>query len=209
MNRHVLWFAILLTLTSMGCGANHNRTGWKFLPGMYDAVAYDAHDANEVTRDGKTLLLPPEGTVPVGFEPFVYGPGEEESLAAGREMFNPFESNKETLARGEAVYEIYCMICHDSRGEGNGPIIGRFPNPPNLLAPRALGLPDGQIFHILTLGQGVMPSYRSQVNADDRWKAILYLRQLQEASKTNDPDSQAKESQTANEQNLDKKDGAS
>ena len=38
---------------------------------------------------------------------------------------------------------------------------------------------DAQIFNIITNGTGTMPSYSAQVSRDDRWKAILHLRQLQ------------------------------
>ena len=36
------------------------------------------------------------------------------------------------------------------------------------------------MFHVLSYGQANMPSYASQVDRDDRWKAILYVRALQE-----------------------------
>jgi len=39
---------------------------------------------------------------------------------------------------------------------------------------------DGQMFHVLTFGQKNMPAYASQVSAEDRWKAILHVRTMQE-----------------------------
>lgn len=162
-----------------GCHASGDRPGVKFLPGMYESVPYDTYEANPVTPDGKTLMRPPVGTVPAGWEPFLYGPGPEEALRAGKELHNPFEAAPEVLARGRKVYETFCIVCHDAKGEGNGPIIGRFPNPPNLLAERGRKLPDGQIYHIVSRGQGVMPSYAYQILPEDRWKVILYVRKLQ------------------------------
>jgi mono/diheme cytochrome c family protein len=53
------------------------------------------------------------------------------------------------------------------------------PPPPSLVAGRALTLKDGQIFHILTYGQNNMASYASQIDREDRWRAILYVRSLQ------------------------------
>jgi len=41
--------------------------------------------------------------------------------------------------------------------------------------PKALG----HIFHIISYGRGVMPSYASQIGPTDRWNIITYLRQLQ------------------------------
>jgi hypothetical protein len=35
------------------------------------------------------------------------------------------------------------------------------------------------MFHVITMGRNNMPSHAAQVSADDRWKAILYIRKLQ------------------------------
>jgi mono/diheme cytochrome c family protein len=39
---------------------------------------------------------------------------------------------------------------------------------------------DGQMFHVLTYGQGNMPSFSAQLSQTDRWSVILYVRALQE-----------------------------
>ena len=36
------------------------------------------------------------------------------------------------------------------------------------------------MFHVITYGQKLMPSQASQVRADDRWRLILHVRQLQQ-----------------------------
>jgi mono/diheme cytochrome c family protein len=41
-------------------------------------------------------------------------------------------------------------------------------------------MPDGQMFHVLTYGQGRMPPVATQLASDDRWRAILHVRQLQQ-----------------------------
>jgi hypothetical protein len=41
-------------------------------------------------------------------------------------------------------------------------------------------MPDGQMYHLLTLGQKNMASYASQVERADRWKVIRHIRALQE-----------------------------
>ena len=40
---------------------------------------------------------------------------------------------------------------------------------------------DAQIFGIITNGTGGMPAYDSQIAREDRWKAVLHVRQLQNA----------------------------
>ncbi len=38
---------------------------------------------------------------------------------------------------------------------------------------------DGQIFHVLTRGQGNMAPYAAQLDPAERWKVVTYLRSLQ------------------------------
>jgi mono/diheme cytochrome c family protein len=38
---------------------------------------------------------------------------------------------------------------------------------------------DGQMFHVLTYGQGNMPSFAAQLSREDRWNVILHVRMLQ------------------------------
>jgi hypothetical protein len=47
------------------------------------------------------------------------------------------------------------------------------------MAAHARGLAEGQIFHIITRGQGIMPSHAVQVLPEDRWRVVLYLSQMQ------------------------------
>ena len=121
-----------------------------------------------------------EGTVPLADARSRTGRGRRRRERAGRELRNPLEPTRPSLARGKQVFENVCTVCHGPDGQGDGPIIGRFPNPPSLLAPRAKGLPDGQIVHVITRGQGIMPSHAAQVLPEDRWRVVLHLRQLQE-----------------------------
>ena len=164
----------------VGCRASGDRPARVLFPDMFASLSYKPYDPKPVLARGQTLQLPPEGSVPMEGAPFPYGPGPEDALRAGRELRSPIEPTAANRKRGRKVYETVCIVCHGPQGQGDGPIIGRFPNPPSLLAARARGLPDGQVFHIISRGQGIMPSHAAQVLPDDRWRAILYLRQLQE-----------------------------
>lgn len=85
------------------------------------------------------------------------------------------------LDRGAAVYATFCEICHGAGGAGDGTVARRgFPAPPSLLAEKARNLADGEMFHILTYGRANMPAYRSQIDREDRWRAVLHVRRLQE-----------------------------
>jgi mono/diheme cytochrome c family protein len=170
-----------LTLALVGCGAEGDRPGMVVFPEMYYSVPYDAYDPNPNTASGHTLLAPPEGTIPYGQLPFPFVVGQEEATRAGLELHNPVAGDDAALQRGREVYENICSVCHGPSGEGDGPVVGagRFPNPPSLHAAHARELPDGQIFHVVTRGQGIMPSHAAQVLPEDRWRVIHHLRTLQ------------------------------
>jgi mono/diheme cytochrome c family protein len=175
MNR--VGLLVLCAVVLWGCDAEGNRKGVVVLPGMHDSVPYDAYDPHPVI--GQTLRSPPDGTVPYGARRHHYGVGAKEAARAGRELTNPIAVDDDALARGKQSYDTFCAVCHGSGGDGDGPIIGRFPNPPSLQAPRAKGLPDGHLFHVITYGQGIMVPYAVQVPDDDRWRIIHHIRTLQ------------------------------
>ncbi len=102
-------------------------------------------------------------------------------MRAGEELQNPFPPlDAARRERGATVFANFCQACHGPLGQGNGPVaLGGFPPPASLLADRAVQMKDGQMFHVLTYGQGNMPSCAAQLSVDDRWSVILYVRMLQ------------------------------
>ncbi len=44
------------------------------------------------------------------------------------------------------------------------------------------------IYHIITNGQNVMPSYASQITREERWAIVNYIRVLQRAKNAKDSD---------------------
>ncbi len=161
--------------------ADPNQRNFEVLPDMAHSIPYDSYASNPNFRDGMTLRLPVAGTVIRGITPLHYAATPADAERAGRVLVNPYPATDAAArTRGAAIYNTYCEICHGVSGKGDGIVAQRgFPTPPSLLAPNALGLPDGRIFHIITYGQKNMPSYASQIDRDDRWKAILYVRSLQ------------------------------
>ena len=84
------------------------------------------------------------------------------------------------LARGRQRYVIYCQPCHDARGDGKGILFQRGNVPTATFhQDKVLKYPDGQIFDIMTNGQGLMPAYRWPIPPADRWAIIAYVRELQ------------------------------
>ena len=161
-----------------------DRPSFEVMPEMVHSISYKAYAANPNFPDGKTLQLPPQGTIPRGGEPLDYSATAEDAIRAGQELHNPFsDATPGAFGRGQSVFQTFCIVCHGPAGKGDGPVAQRgFPPPPPLSAQHALDLADGQIFHILTYGQKNMPSYAAQLSRDDRWKVILYVRSLQKGA---------------------------
>jgi mono/diheme cytochrome c family protein len=151
---------------------------------MAYSVAHESNAVSPVHVDRRVVQLPPWGTIPRGLMPLHFAASAEDAARAGDELLNPyFRGEAPARARGQVVYETFCVPCHGADGAGRGKVVERgFPPPPSLLAERAKGMRDGQIFHVITYGQRSMPSYAAQVERDDRWKAIVYLRALQEGA---------------------------
>ncbi len=158
-----------------------SRPNFEILPEMVRTAAYKAYSANPNFADGKTLQLPPPETRPRGLRSVDFQATEADAIRAGEELHNPYQADDlAAFTRGAFVFRTWCLPCHGATGRGDGQVPQRgFPAPPPLNSEKTLALKDGRMFHILTYGQKNMPSYAAQVSADDRWKAILYVRSLQ------------------------------
>jgi mono/diheme cytochrome c family protein len=183
---NIALLAVLIALLAVHWALRRDSgvRNFELLPGMVASVPYDAFSRNPNFADGKTLREPVRGTVIRGQMPLHYAATPADAVRAGVELANPLAANGKVTARGAAVYASFCETCHGPSGKGDGRVAQRgFPTPASLLAPRAVAMADGQMFHVLTYGQGNMPSYAAQISREDRWAAIAYVRTLQHAVK--------------------------
>jgi mono/diheme cytochrome c family protein len=104
----------------------------------------------------------------------------------------PIRIDRAALERGQQRFDIFCAVCHDRTGNGNGKIVERgYTHPPSYVTDYSRGLdrrgvkvllrdaPVGYFFEIVTQGYGAMADYSQQVTPEDRWKIISYIRALQ------------------------------
>jgi len=127
--------------------------------------------------DGFSMRKPVEGTVARGFIPYEY-----KGLAAPVvPLSNPLLPTASTLDLGKKRFLTFCSPCHGNLGDGDSRLRGQFPNPPSLHSEKVRTWQDGNIYHVITNGQNVMPSYASQLSRDERWAVIHYIRALQKA----------------------------
>lgn len=101
---------------------------------------------------------------------------------------NPFKRNEDILAKGKEKFEIFCAVCHGLNGNGDGSIVVRKDGsdgpfiaiPPDFAKNngRLHGLTDGDMFYSITYGKNMMGGYNSQVNPEDRWAIIHYIKEM-------------------------------
>jgi hypothetical protein len=175
----VVRFFFVAILFTASCHRDKNNPGYDYLPEMDVSRAYETYSENPVFKDGKTMQPPVEGTVARGKIPYPYLKDDDDLLLAGKTVFNPLPNTMENIKRGEIMYNRFCSNCHGIKGDGLGNLftsgIYLFP-PDDLTQEKTRNRPDGEIYHIITVGYGIMGAHGSQIRPDDRWKIIMYVR---------------------------------
>lgn len=149
-------------------GCRHETPGFTYMPDMSFSPAYKAQEEG-------SMRTPPAGTIARGHRPYPYAADPE---AAGVNLKNPLPRTAAVMQAGKNLFNTYCIVCHGPSGEGDGYVVPKFPRPPTLQSDKIKNYPDGRIFHIITMGQNLMPSYASQIEPEERWQIIHYLRAL-------------------------------
>ena len=92
----------------------------------------------------------------------------------------PFPIDSRLMARGRERFDIYCSPCHGRAGSGDGMVVRRgYRRPPSLHDDRLRNTPVGHFFDVISNGFGAMPDYAAQINPEDRWAIVAYVRALQ------------------------------
>ena len=109
----------------------------------------------------------------------------DEHLYTGKEAGKlvdtfPFPVTLAVLTRGQQRFNIFCSPCHDRVGTGQGMIVRRgYRAPPSFHIDRLRQAPAGHFFDVMSKGFGVMPDYAQQIQPEDRWAIVAYIRALQ------------------------------
>lgn len=169
---------------------------------MDNQPKFRAQDANPIFADGRAMRLPPQGVVARGqldfddhfFRGYTLAPD-----AAGKTQIQyraglpaQVQLSETLLRRGQKQFVTYCAPCHGLDGAGNGPINRRAlelaaqsPEDTKWIPAASLhsdeirGRAEGHLFNTITNGIRSMPAYGPQLNPDDRWAVVAYVRALQ------------------------------
>lgn len=179
MKYRISIFLVLVLFIS--CDRNPNHPGWTFFPDMEESQAYETWSENPYMPGGKTMVGPVEGTVATHEHAYGFVKTPEDELRAAS-LENPVagDFNKE---HSQMLYNRYCLICHGPDGNGQGSLFtsGKYPIPPaNFHLERAMDKSDGQLFHNIRAGFGVMGPHGFMMSVEDSWHLVNYIRHLQQ-----------------------------
>jgi mono/diheme cytochrome c family protein len=157
-------------------------------PDMVAQPKGKSQSASSLFADNRATRAPVEGTVAQGQlkddDHFFRGIDDGEWATT----FPPdFEVTPEAMERGQGQFDVFCAPCHGYDGRGNGPVHQRAEDigspswlpPTNIHDGYVVIQPHGQLFNTISHGIRSMPAYRAQIEEDDRWAIVLYLRALQ------------------------------
>lgn len=171
-------FALILGACSGG-----NQPNVELIQDMMESPAIKAqeYDANSPAHRG--MRLPPEHTVPVGFKPYAFATNYEGATKNQNPLAGDFSS--EILVTGQKYFDIHCAVCHGEKGDGKSAVAEKMAlKPPTLHSEKVKTWTDGQIYHVIQVGQGVMGPYASHIPKEEwRWAVVQYIRHLQKETK--------------------------
>jgi cytochrome c len=122
---------------------------------------------------------------PNGHAPFYFQNTEEDRLRCEAEMVNnPFPITKAGLDKAKPLYDVYCGICHGSKGDGQGYLVtmpdSKYPaQPKNLVGEDMINAGNGRYYFAIMYGKNVMGGYAEKLSFEERWQVIHYIRSLQ------------------------------
>lgn len=194
--RYVLLIFALIVVATVSIagfrGSKSRKPPIEIFPDMVRQPKLRPQTFNAFFRDNLSSREPVPGTIPQ-IKPMrvadkeVY-PFEDSPVNSGRITgttnfleLNPFPITADFLARGQRQFNINCAACHTRVGDGNGVAkrIAAMPTIANLHDKRIVELTDGEIFNTLNYGKNTMLGYAANIEVQDRWAIIAYLRALQ------------------------------
>jgi mono/diheme cytochrome c family protein len=196
-------FASALTGIFFSCSKDPNDPGLEYAPQMAHAIAFEPFsqvlDTNseffntiQVNPNGQNLRMPAPNTIArkhysgmkkgeLAKEIFQYNIGADSLDYAARVLVNPIPLSPQVVEEGKVLYGRYCQACHGEGGAGDGKVADQYKGVANLVA-KSKAVTEGHIYHVITYGKGRMWPHGSQVNPDERWKIVHFVKSLGNAA---------------------------
>ena len=177
-NSIIIGITIIASLSLVSC-FNNNKPNYQFMPNMYEPIGYETYGDYEIFPDGQEAMLPVEGSIPRGWQPYDYPNTTEGLNLAKEELKNPLDVTEKNLVAGEKLYAVYCAVCHGDKGDGQGILVQRekFLGIPSY-ADTGRNITEGGIYHVQMFGLNSMGSHASQTNEMERWQITQHVMNL-------------------------------
>jgi len=196
-----LYLLVGTTIIS-SCGRHDpSSPGLEYAPAMYHSRAYepltqitdessDYYNSNPNNPNQTNMLMPVGNTVKLRKYNSLYYKSPERDLmmyhlkndssSANRAntMANPVPSSEAVLEEGKVLYGRYCQHCHGESGQGDGSV-GQVMKGVPAYNGAVKDRTQGSIFYTITFGRNRMGSHASQIQVEDRWKIVHYVKSLQ------------------------------
>src|ERR1700722_11018120 len=99
LNLKITFLLIAIVTAGLFSGCDKSTPEREFMPDMYESTSFKAQKEDILSKDGAAARVPPEGTIPRGFEPYHYGVAEGDK--AGAELKNPLVPTQANMERGK------------------------------------------------------------------------------------------------------------
>ena len=191
-------FIIVAVTLAVSCSDVQRTPGRVYMPDMAYSRAYETYATTDSIK-GELLKrgihfsnTPVPGTIKRGeLFPFLLtkdAAGDSSNYVAAKQVKSPLMSMDTVEA--ERLYLVNCAICHGPKLDGNGPLYKGGDGPFTAAPAQFIGkaqyevMPAGQMFYSVTYGKNKMGSYASQLNTEQRWMVVDYIKSKQAASKS-------------------------
>ena len=185
-------FVIVTAVSILGFrGRNSEKPPLRIFPDMDEQAYYKPQRQTDFFEDGRQDRPPVPNTVATipdhlsayaKYDTFTpdryYATGKTADGEYGEGI--PVEVTEKLVHLGQKKYEIHCVSCHATTGDGNG-ITKAYGMTavPSYHQERLRKQPEGKIFETITYGRGLMGPYRAKLRVKERWAVIAYVRSLQ------------------------------
>lgn len=166
---------VVLVLLLGSCERDPTKPGFE-IPIMSDmkrSLAAEPYTKYEAFENGMTMQMPVAGTVHRG-------------ALLSEEDRKELIKSPESLSRGKHMYETYCQVCHGATGQGDGPLIPKYPNPPALDSKKVARMTAEEMVQVIVEGKRDMPAHAGQIEPSDRWMLVHYIQTKFQQGKTKD-----------------------
>src|SRR5699024_12570834 len=100
-----IFTTVLASATLVSC-FDSSKPNYQFMDEMYRSQSYDTYSEHAVFPNQQSAMLPVEGTIYRGWQPYEYENSQEELELAREQLKNPLTVTEENLEMGRKIYTI-------------------------------------------------------------------------------------------------------